>query len=133
MGRNAASGQIPEHVHPVDLRAAHRNHRHQSRAPNSHQARRVTSETGKGVTSLSGVYSWASFRFRLWNLPGRWVAERAEEQAEVRPWPQHEVIVDVRFGCWCWPVGGVGEWRSSTPSTGLAAERSYAAVRAGRS
>src|SRR5215212_2333184 len=37
---------------------------------------------------------------------------------------------DVRFGCWCWPVGGVGEWRSSTPSRGLAAERSYAAVRA---
>src|SRR4051794_7198444 len=29
---------------------------------------------------------------------------------------------DVRFGCWCWPVGGVGEWRSSTPSRGLAAD-----------
>src|SRR3954451_10999800 len=57
MGRNAASGQIPEHVHPVDLRAAHRNHRHQSCAPNSHQAMRVTSETGRGVTSLSGVYT----------------------------------------------------------------------------
>src|SRR3954463_5774850 len=54
--RNPAGRHIPEHMHPVDLRAAHRNHRHQSRAPNSHQARRVTSETGRGVTSLSGVY-----------------------------------------------------------------------------
>src|SRR5215213_3253168 len=54
--RNPASRHSPEHVHPVDLRAAHHNHRHQSRAPNSHQARRVTSETGRGVTSLSGAY-----------------------------------------------------------------------------
>src|SRR3954454_11220048 len=60
--RNPASGQIPEHVHPVDLRAAHRNHRHQSRAPNSHPARRVTSETGRGVTSLSGVYTENSYK-----------------------------------------------------------------------
>src|SRR4051794_3241666 len=92
--RNPASRHVPEDMHAVDLSAAHRNHRHQSRAPNrwtareartimerkstaarvtdrreagagpsgqtyfrsSHQARRVTSETGTRVTSLSGVY-----------------------------------------------------------------------------
>src|SRR4051812_16674720 len=54
--RNPAGHHIPEHVHPVDLRAAHRDYRHQSRAPNSHSARRVTSETGRVVTSLSGTY-----------------------------------------------------------------------------
>src|SRR4051794_26766491 len=71
--RHPASCLIPEHVHPVDLRAAHRNHRHQSRAPNSYQARRVTSEMGRAVTSLSGVYT----RFArnpdygtAWNLSG---------------------------------------------------------------
>ncbi|MFL6180599.1 MAG: hypothetical protein ACJ74E_12265, partial [Actinomycetes bacterium] len=31
-------------------------------APNSHPARRVTSETGRGVTSLSGVYRSSSRR-----------------------------------------------------------------------
>src|SRR3954469_22341540 len=54
--RNPASRHVPEDMHAVDLSAAHRNHRHQSRAPNSHQARRGTSETGTRVTSLSGVY-----------------------------------------------------------------------------
>src|SRR5215213_8783216 len=59
IGRNPASRQIPEHVHPVDLSAAHRNHRHQTRAPQHRHdvARRVTSETGRGVTFLSGVYT----------------------------------------------------------------------------
>src|SRR5215207_7118586 len=62
MGRNPASRQIPEHVHPVDLSAAHRNHRHQTRAPQHRHdvARRVTSETGRGVTFLSGVYTLAA-------------------------------------------------------------------------
>jgi hypothetical protein len=58
-GRNAASGQIPEHVHPVDLSAAHRNHRHQTRAPQHRHdmARRVTSETGRMVTFVSVIYT----------------------------------------------------------------------------
>ena len=58
IGRNPASRQIPEHVHPVDLSAAHRNHPHQTRAPQHRHdvARRVTSETGRVVTSLSVIY-----------------------------------------------------------------------------
>ena len=47
--------QILQHAHPVDLRPAHRNHRHR---PNTPQLKpwRVTSLSGPTVTSLSGVY-----------------------------------------------------------------------------
>src|SRR5882757_7984538 len=51
-----ACSQILQHAHPVDLRPAHRNHRHR---PNTPQPKpwRVTSQSGPMVTSLSGVYS----------------------------------------------------------------------------
>src|SRR5664280_3306306 len=47
--------QIVQYAHPVDLRPAHRNHRHR---PNTPQLKlwRVTSLSGRTVTSLSGVY-----------------------------------------------------------------------------
>jgi hypothetical protein len=44
-----------QHAHPVDLRPAHRNHRHRPNAPQL-KLRRVTSLSGPTVTSLSGVY-----------------------------------------------------------------------------
>src|SRR6266436_2480510 len=47
--------QILQHAHPVDLRPAHRNHRHRPNAPQP-KLWRVTSLTGPTVTSLSGVY-----------------------------------------------------------------------------
>src|SRR4029079_19078326 len=50
--------------------AAHRNHRHQTRAPQHRYdvARRVTSETGRVVTSLSVIYRRHSRKRGLWNL-----------------------------------------------------------------
>src|ERR1700687_4769299 len=51
--------QILQHAHPVDLRPAHRNHRHRPNAPQL-KLWRVTSLSGPTVTSLSGVYSVAS-------------------------------------------------------------------------
>src|SRR4030088_3030879 len=50
-----ARSQIPQHAHPVDLRPAHRNHRHRPNTPQP-KPRRVTSLSGSTVTSLSGVY-----------------------------------------------------------------------------
>src|ERR1700687_4553241 len=47
--------QILQHAHPVDLRPAHRNHRHRPNAPQL-KLRRVTSLSRPTVTSLSGVY-----------------------------------------------------------------------------
>src|SRR5258706_3648871 len=47
--------QIVQHAHPVDLRPAHRNHRHRPNTPHT-KLRRVTSLSGPTVTSLSGVY-----------------------------------------------------------------------------
>src|SRR3954466_15485330 len=41
----------------------------------------------------STVARWASFRCQRSRLSGRWVVEQAEEEIEVRPWPQHDVIV----------------------------------------
>src|ERR1035437_10995861 len=51
--------QIVQHAHPVDLRPAHRNHRHRPNAPQL-KLRRVTSLSGPTVTSLSGVYTYSS-------------------------------------------------------------------------
>src|SRR5450830_1755800 len=48
--------QIVQYAHPVDLRPAHRNHRHRPNAPEL-KLRRVTSLSGPTVTSLSGVYT----------------------------------------------------------------------------
>src|ERR1700704_5276309 len=48
--------QILQHAHPVDLRPAHRNHRHRPNAPQL-KPWRVTSLSGPTVTSLSGVYT----------------------------------------------------------------------------
>src|SRR4051794_13499509 len=53
--------QIVQHAHPVDLRPAHRNHRHRPNAPQLKQ-RRVTSLSGPTVTSLSGVYTTDSHK-----------------------------------------------------------------------
>src|SRR4030088_2751046 len=50
-----ARSQILQHAHPVDLRPAHRNHRHRPNAPQP-KPWRVTSLSGPTVTSLSGVY-----------------------------------------------------------------------------
>src|SRR3977135_4253380 len=47
--------QILQHAHPVDLRPAHRNHRHRPNAPQL-KPWRVTFLSGPTVTSLSGVY-----------------------------------------------------------------------------
>src|SRR5450759_3336104 len=47
--------QIVQYAHPVDLRPAHRNHRHRPNTPHL-KLRRVTSQSGPTVTSLSGVY-----------------------------------------------------------------------------
>src|SRR5713226_9133925 len=58
--------QILQHAHPVDLRPAHRNHRHRPNAPQP-KLWRVTSLTGPTVTSLSGVYSGRSQNAPLWN------------------------------------------------------------------
>src|SRR6266404_9661168 len=58
--------QIVQHAHPVDLRPAHRNHRHRPNAPQL-KLWRVTSLSGPTVTSLSGVYSRRSHNERLWN------------------------------------------------------------------
>src|ERR1700704_2513729 len=48
--------QILQRAHPVDLRPAHRNHRHRPNAPQL-KPWRVTSLSGPTVTSLSGVYT----------------------------------------------------------------------------
>src|SRR5205823_14010168 len=50
-----ARSQILQHAHPVDLRPAHRNHRHRPKTPQP-KPWRVTSLSGPTVTSLSGVY-----------------------------------------------------------------------------
>src|SRR6202023_1594487 len=50
-----ARRQILQHAHPVDLRPAHRNHRHRPKTPQP-KPWRVTSLSGPKVTSLSGVY-----------------------------------------------------------------------------
>src|ERR1700716_4282526 len=59
--------QIVQHAHPVDLRPAHRNHRHRPNAPHP-KPWRVTSLSGSTVTSLSGVYTAPSHNERLWNV-----------------------------------------------------------------
>src|SRR6266478_4822874 len=59
--------QIVEHAHPVDLRPAHRNHRHRPKTPQP-KLWRVTSLSGPTVTSLSGVYTADSQNERLWNI-----------------------------------------------------------------
>src|SRR5258708_30608918 len=51
--------QILQHAHPVDLRPAHRNHRHRPKTPQP-KPWRVTSLSGPTVTSLSGVYNVTS-------------------------------------------------------------------------
>src|SRR6266403_3116214 len=61
-----ARRQIPQHAHPVDLRPAHRNHRHRPKTPQP-KPWRVTSLSGPTVTSLSGVYTSCSHNERLWN------------------------------------------------------------------
>src|ERR1700716_3217132 len=73
---------IVQHAHPVDLRPAHRNHRHRPNAPHP-KPRRVTSLSGPTVTSLSGVYIVYSRNERLLN--GRLWREAAlrEAQAEL--------------------------------------------------
>src|ERR1019366_4479236 len=48
--------QIVQYVHPVDLRPAHRNHRHRPDTPQL-KLWRVTSLSGPTVTSLSGFYT----------------------------------------------------------------------------
>src|ERR1700687_5771140 len=58
--------QILQYAHPVDLRPAHRNHRHRPNAPQL-KLRRVTSLSRPTVTSLSGVYNCLSRNERLWN------------------------------------------------------------------
>src|SRR6267378_2528843 len=58
--------QIVQHAHPVDLRPAHRNHRHRPNTPHT-KLRRVTSLSGPTVTSLSGVYTSSSRNAWLWN------------------------------------------------------------------
>src|SRR5258705_13595651 len=63
-----ARRQILQHAHPVDLRPAHRNHRHRPKTPQP-KPWRVTSLSGPTVTSLSGVYILLPRDFRLWN-PG---------------------------------------------------------------
>jgi hypothetical protein len=55
-GPDPAIRQIAQHAHPVDLRPAHRNHRHRPNTPQL-KPRRVTSLSGPTVTSLSGVYT----------------------------------------------------------------------------
>src|SRR5450756_591755 len=59
--------QIVQYAHPVDLRPAHRKHRHR---PNTPQLKlwRVTSLSGRTVTSLSGVYTSDSHNDRLRNV-----------------------------------------------------------------
>src|SRR5258708_30610386 len=54
-----ACSQILQHAHPVDLRPAHRNHRHRPKTPQP-KLWRVTSLSGPTVTSLSGVYKSSS-------------------------------------------------------------------------
>src|ERR1700692_4659973 len=51
-----ARSQILQHAHPVDLRPAHRNHRHRPKTPQP-KPWRVSSLSGPKVTSLSGVYT----------------------------------------------------------------------------
>src|ERR1019366_1698718 len=51
-----AGSQVLQHAHPVDLRPAHRNHRHRPKTPQP-KPWRVTSLSGPKVTSLSGVYT----------------------------------------------------------------------------
>src|ERR1700724_2690756 len=51
-----ARRQILQHAHPVDLRPAHRNHRHRPKTPQP-KPWRVTSLSGPKMTSLSGVYT----------------------------------------------------------------------------
>src|SRR5437899_5615921 len=53
--------QILQHAHPVDLRPAHRNHRHRPKTPQP-KPWRVTSLSGPTVTSLSGVYTTDSHK-----------------------------------------------------------------------
>src|SRR5258707_11195814 len=61
--------QIVQHAHPVDLRPAHRNHRHRPNTPQP-KLRRVTSLSGPTVTSLSGVYTVNAPGFWIWNIGG---------------------------------------------------------------
>src|SRR5882724_1775733 len=61
-----ARSQILQHAHPVDLRPAHRNHRHRPKTPQP-KPWRVTSLSGPTVTSLSGVYRFYSWNEQLWN------------------------------------------------------------------
>src|ERR1700704_6620995 len=58
--------QILQHAHPVDLRPAHRNHRHRPNAPQL-KPWRETFLSGPTVTSLSGVYTKRCADRRLWN------------------------------------------------------------------
>src|SRR6202163_3598789 len=70
--------QLLQYAHPVDLRPAHRNHRHRPKTPQP-KPWRVTSLSGPTVTSLSGVYKWISHNGRLWN--GRAGAPPAADEA----------------------------------------------------
>src|SRR5215467_15080753 len=61
--------QIPQNVHPIDLRTAHQNHRHRPPAPHPiRKPGRVTSRSGPTVTSLSGVYIGISPIGTLWSV-----------------------------------------------------------------
>src|SRR5713226_8832478 len=96
--------QIVQHAHPVDLRPAHRNHRHRPNAPQP-KLWRVTSLSGPTVTSLSGVYRLNSRNDRLrnarfweshavarhgrtaiaalrlnWSGLGRWISDQIRQQ-----------------------------------------------------
>src|SRR5258707_4463515 len=62
-----ARRQILQHAHPVDLRPAHRNHRHRPTTPQP-KPWRVTSLSWSKVTSLSGVYIFVSPNPLLWNI-----------------------------------------------------------------
>ena len=76
--------QILQHTHPVDLRPAHRNHRHRPNAPHP-KPWRVTSLSGPTVTSLSGVYKPLSRNERLWN-DHSWREADARRARSARPW-----------------------------------------------
>src|SRR4029450_8006676 len=72
-----ARSQISQHAHPVDLRPAHRNHRHRPKTPQP-KPWRVTFLSGPTVTSLSGVYIFNTRNVRLWNASGSTSASPTE-------------------------------------------------------
>src|SRR5258708_5076719 len=74
--------QILQHAHPVDLRPAHRNHRHRPKTPQP-KPWRVTS-SGPTATSLSAVYTACSRNERLGNVR-RLTDRRAGRSFHLRP------------------------------------------------